>query len=183
MDERSLTERDICARFILPAIRKAGWDSALVHVREECCFIKGRITIRGKLVTCGNAKKADVVLYYKPNVQIALIEVKYGNHRGGDGMQQGPEYVEAPKIPFVLLSNRERFVFNERTGMGDVKEQSLTLDRFPSPAEFWSRHCAWQGRGGGARKMVLQDYYDDGSGNTPSKALRPRIAHNLVGVG
>jgi len=27
MDKRGLTERDICTKFILPAIVRAGWDS------------------------------------------------------------------------------------------------------------------------------------------------------------
>jgi hypothetical protein len=75
MDKRSLTERDICTKFILPAIKRAGWD-AMVQVREEVYFTKGRIIVRGKLVTRGKAKKADFVLYYKPNIPIALIEAK-----------------------------------------------------------------------------------------------------------
>ncbi len=61
----SLTERDICTKFILPAVKEAGWDMML-QVREEVFFTKGRITVRGKLVARGTAKKADVVLCYKP---------------------------------------------------------------------------------------------------------------------
>ncbi len=75
MDKRSLTERDICTKFILPAVKRAGWDMML-QVREEVFFTKGRVSVRGKLVARGNAKKADVVLYYKPNIPIALIEAK-----------------------------------------------------------------------------------------------------------
>jgi len=62
MDKRSLTERDICTKFILPAVKRAGWDEML-QVREEVYFTKGRIIVRGKLVTRGAAKKADFVLY------------------------------------------------------------------------------------------------------------------------
>jgi len=65
MDKRSLTERDICTKFILPAVKRAGWDE-MVQVREEVYFTKGRIIVRGKLVTRGKAKKADFVLYYTP---------------------------------------------------------------------------------------------------------------------
>ena len=67
MDKRSLSERDICSKFILPAIKHAGWDE-MVQVREEFYFTKGRIIVRGKLVTRGKAKKADFVLCYKPNI-------------------------------------------------------------------------------------------------------------------
>jgi type I restriction enzyme R subunit len=70
MDKKDLSERDICTKFILPAVKRAGWDEML-QVREEVYFTKGRIIVRGKLVTRGKAKKADLVLYYKPNIPIA----------------------------------------------------------------------------------------------------------------
>jgi len=62
MDKRSLSERDICTKFITPALRKAGWDEML-QIREEVSFTKGRIIVRGKLVSRGQAKRADYVLY------------------------------------------------------------------------------------------------------------------------
>jgi hypothetical protein len=67
MDKRSLSERDICTKFITPALRQAGWDEML-QIREEVGFTKDRIIVRGKLVTRGQAKRADYVLYYKPNI-------------------------------------------------------------------------------------------------------------------
>jgi type I restriction enzyme R subunit len=42
MDKRSLSERDICTKFITPALRNAGWDEML-QIREEVSFTKGRI--------------------------------------------------------------------------------------------------------------------------------------------
>jgi hypothetical protein len=57
MDKRSLTERDICTKFILPAVKRAGWDE-MVQVREEVYFTKGRIIVRGKLVTRWSISKA-----------------------------------------------------------------------------------------------------------------------------
>ena len=58
MDKRSLTERDICTKFILPAVKRAGWDDTL-QIREEVYFTKGRIIVRGKLVTRGKGKRAE----------------------------------------------------------------------------------------------------------------------------
>ena len=52
MDKRGLSERDICTKFITPALRKAGWDEML-QIREEVSFTKGRIIVRGKLVSRG----------------------------------------------------------------------------------------------------------------------------------
>ena len=88
----------------------------MLQVREEVYFTKGRIIVRGKLVTRGKAKKADFVLYYKPNIPIALIEAKDNNHSVGDGMQQGLDYAATLDIPFVFSSNGDGFVFHDRTG-------------------------------------------------------------------
>jgi type I restriction enzyme R subunit len=166
MDKRSLTERDICTKFILPAVKRAGWDEML-QVREEVYFTKGRIIVRGKLVTRGKAKKADFVLYYKPNIPIALIEAKDNTHSVGDGMQQGLDYAATLDIPFVFSSNGDGFVFHDRTGQSATIETNLGLDAFPSPADLWARYRAWKGLDAEAEQIVLQDYFDDGSGKAP----------------
>lgn len=85
MNKRDLTERDICTKFITPAVAQAGWD-LLSQVREEVAFTKGRIIVRGKLVTRGKANRADYILYYKPNIPLALIEAKDNQHSVGAGM-------------------------------------------------------------------------------------------------
>jgi type I restriction enzyme R subunit len=166
MDKRSLTERDICTKFILPAVKHAGWDE-MVQIREEVYFTKGRIIVRGKLVTRGKAKKADFVLYYKPNIPIALIEAKDNNHSVGDGIQQGLDYAATLEIPFVFSSNGDGFLFHDRTSGSGTKEVNLGLDAFPSPADLWARYCAWKGINAEAEQIVLQDYFDDGSGKEP----------------
>ena len=165
-DKRTLTERDICTKFILPAVKRAGWDEML-QIREEVYFTKGRIIVRGKLVTRGQAKKADFVLYYKPNIPIALIEAKDNNHSVGDGMQQGLDYAATLDIPFVFSSNGDDFVFHDRTGQSATIETNLGLDAFPSPADLWARYRAWKGLDAEAEQIVLQDYFDDGSGKAP----------------
>ena len=50
MDKRALSETDICTKFITPALRQAGWDVDS-QIREEGSFTKGRIIVRGKLVS------------------------------------------------------------------------------------------------------------------------------------
>ena len=132
MDKRGLSERDICTKFITPALRQAGWDE-LLQLREEVSFTKGRIIVRGKLVSRGQAKRADYILYYKPNIPLALIEAKDNTHSVGDGLQQGLEYATTLDIPFVFSSNGDGFVFHDRTGMSSPTEATLALDGFPSP--------------------------------------------------
>ena len=54
MNKKNLSERDICNKFITPAVKDAGWD-VLSQIREQVYFTKGRIIVRGKLVTRGKA--------------------------------------------------------------------------------------------------------------------------------
>jgi type I restriction enzyme R subunit len=166
MDKRDLTERDICTKFILPAVKRAGWDE-MAQVREEVYFTKGRIIVRGKMTYRGKAKKADLVLYYKPNIPVALIEAKDNTHSVGHGIQQGLDYAVTLDIPFVFSSNGDGFVFHDRTGQSATIETNLGLDAFPSPADLWARYRAWKGLDAEAEQIVLQDYFDDGSGKTP----------------
>ncbi|MCY4555176.1 MAG: DEAD/DEAH box helicase family protein [Chloroflexi bacterium] len=166
MDKRSLSERDICTKFITPALRKAGWDEML-QIREEVSFTKGRIIVRGKLVTRGKTKRADYILYYKPNIPVAIIEAKDNNHSIGDGMQQALDYAETLSIPFVFSSNGDGFLFHDRTGESPSPEVQLGLGSFPSPDELWARYRGWKGLTPEAEKIVLQDYYDYGSDKSP----------------
>src|SRR5580693_5865164 len=163
MDKATLSERDICTKFITPALRQAGWDEML-QIREEVSFTKGRIIVRGRLVTRGQAKRADYILYFKPNIPLALIEAKDNSHSVGDGIQQGLDYATTLDIPFVFSSNGDGFVFHDRTGASTAREANLGLDAFPSSA---ARYCAWKGLTPEAEQIVLQDYFDDGSGKAP----------------
>ncbi len=143
MSIKTLSESDICAKYITSAFIKAGWDEAL-QIRREVFFTKGRIIIRGKLVTRGKAKRADYVLYYQ-HFPIALIEAKDNNHAVGDGMQQALDYAVTLDIPFVFSSNGDGFVFHDRTGQSTSMETALALQEFPGPAKLWTQYCTWKG--------------------------------------
>ena len=168
MDKKSLSERDICTKFITPALRAAGWDE-MSQIREEVSFTKGRIIVRGKLVSRGKPKRADYIVYYKPNIPIALIEAKDNNHAVGDGMQQALDYADTLNIPFVFSSNGDGFIFHDRTGASAELETTLGLDAFPPPADLWARYRVWKGLKPESpeEEIVLQDYFDDASGRTP----------------
>lgn len=167
MVNKSLSERDICSKFITPAILEAGWD---LHsqIREEVSFTKGRIIVRGKLHSRGEQKRADYILYYKSNIPIAVIEAKDNSHGIGSGMQQALNYAETLGIPFVFSSNGDGFLLHDRTGLAAQTEQELALNRFPSPEELWQRYCQWKGiETETARQTVEMPYYDDGTGRAP----------------
>lgn len=166
-NKKILSERDICTKFITPALTAAGWD---LHsqIREEVSFTKGRIIVRGKLHTRGEQKRADYILYYQANMPLAVIEAKVNSLSVGAGMQQALHYAETLSVPFVFSSNGDGFLMHDRTGLSDKTEQLLALDAFPSPAELWQRCCQWKGlETDAARHTVEMPYYDDGSGRTP----------------
>jgi type I restriction enzyme, R subunit len=161
-----LSERDVCTKFITPAVVAAGWDLQ-TQIREEVSFTKGRIVVRGKLHSRGKAKRADYILYARPNLPIALIEAKDPSHSVGDGMQQALNYAETLDIPFVFSSNGKAFLLHDRTGTSSKIETQLELTDFPSPADLWARYCTWKGLNGDAITTVETPYYDDGSGRAP----------------
>ena len=166
-DKKSLSERDICSKYITPAVTAAGWDLH-TQIREEVSFTKGRIIVRGKLHTRGEQKRADYILYYKPNIPLAVIEAKENGHSVGAGMQQALNYAETLGVPFVFSSNGDAFLMHDSTGLAGKTEQELTLDAFPSPAQLWQRYCQWKGlETADARRTVEMPYFDDGTGRAP----------------
>jgi type I site-specific restriction endonuclease len=105
----------------------------MLQVREEVSFTKGRIIVRGKLVTRGQAKRADYVLYFKPNIPLALIEAKDNSHSVGDGIQQMSRSraicralitLDVPKIDGVAITMQPQGdkprLWTGRFGVGSV---------------------------------------------------------------
>jgi type I restriction enzyme R subunit len=169
MDKKELTEADIRSKFVTPAIvgpDGSKWD-LMTQVREEHYFTKGRVVVRGKAVSRGEARKADYLLSYKPNLPLAVVEAKDNNHSVGAGMQQALEYAEVLDVPFAYSTNGDAFLEHDRTGTGTSVEREIPLDQFPSPGELWQRYCAAKGLKTDEEPIVTQDYFDDGSGRMP----------------
>lgn len=169
MDKKSLTETDIRTKFITPAIVGTNgekWD-LMSQIREEAYFTAGRVIVRGKTVKRGAAKKADYLLYYKPNIPLAVVEAKDNNHSVGDGMQQALDYAEILDLPFVYSSNGDAFLEHDRTKTSGTVTREIPLDQFPTPDELWQRYRTAKGYTPDQEAVATQDYYDDGSGKTP----------------
>lgn len=181
MNKKDLSERDICTKFITPALVRAGWD-VMSQIREEVGFTKGRIIVRGKLVTRGKAKRADYILYYKPNIPIALIEAKDNNHAVGDGMQQGLEYASTLDIPFIFSSNGDAFLLHDRTSQSGQTEIELSLGSFPTPEQLWTSFRTWKGLDSTQEEVVLQNYFEDGSGKEPRYYQRIAINKTIEAI-
>ena len=139
----------------------------MTQIREEVSFTKGRIIVRGNLVSRAKGKRADYILYYKPNIPIAVIEAKDNTHVVSDGMQQALDYADILDIPFAISSNGDGFVIHDRTGLKPERETTLNLHSFPTPGDLWERYCVWKGLTPETEDVVLQEYFDDSSGKRP----------------
>ncbi len=157
MNKKSLSESDICDRFISPALIRSGWDET--RWRREYAFTAGRIIVRGELIARGKQKRADYLLFYKSNIPIAIIEAKDNTHSIGAGMQQGLAYSAALDIPFVFSSNGDGFLFHDKTGNADQIETTLSLDEFPSPEELWDRYKVWKNIEPASEPLVTSPSY------------------------
>lgn len=161
-----MSERDICTKYITPALINSGWD---LHkqIREEVTFTDGRIIVRKKLVSRGEKKRADYILYYKANIPIAIIEAKDNNHTIGAGMQQALNYGEILDIPFIYSSNGDGFLEHDRTVIDGVIEKELLINQFPSPEDLWQRYKKYKGYSEKEEEIVTQDYYYEFGGKAP----------------
>jgi len=167
MDKKNLSERDICTKFITPAIEKAGWDKQ-TQLLEEVSFTDGKIYVRGKLTARGKQKRADYILYYKPNIPIAIIEAKDNNHSVRAGIQQALDYAQILDIPCVFSSNGDGFLFHDRTATDGNIETEIGIDNFPSPEILWEKYKKYKGIATPtAEKIAAQEYYFDGTGRIP----------------
>jgi type I restriction enzyme, R subunit len=166
IDKKALSERDICTKFITPALVAAKWD-VMSQIREEVSFTKGRVIVRGKLSTRGDPKRADYILSHKPGIPLLVLEAKDNNHSVGAGMQQSLDYADTLDVPFAASSNGDAFLFHDRTGMSDPVEVELPLDAFPAPEELWQRYCAWKGLTPPQAAVAAQDYHVDAPDKQP----------------
>lgn len=167
IDKRNLSERDICTKFITPAVEKAGWNK-LTQLLEEVSFTDGKIYVKGRLTARGKAKRADYILYYKPNIPIAIIEAKDNKHSVRAGIQQGLDYAKLLDIPCVFSSNGDGFLFHDRSATTGKIETELDLENFPSPEQLWDKYKIYKGiNTPEEEKIAAQDYFIDGSGRKP----------------
>ena len=166
MDKKKLSEADICAKFITPALNQSGWNET-EQVYREYTLRPGRVVVRGQKASRdkNSVLRADYVLFYKTSIPLAVIEAKDNTHAIGAGMGQAINYAELLGVPFSFASNGDGFVFRDATLAGGVLESNLALDQFPTPAELWERLCAWKGWTPEVRRLTEQPY-------APSKTPR-----------
>lgn len=185
--KKSLSERDIITKYILPAIEQSGWDNQ-TQVLEE--FTAGRIFVKGKKTKRGERKRADIVIFYKPNLPVAVVEAKDNNHTEGAGMQQALEYADTLDAPVAISSNGDGFVIQYRKNCGPVDAEGKTivtenadLDHFPTPDELWECYKKYNGLvTKEAEEISLSSYFFDSNGRAPRYYQRIAINRTVEAI-
>ncbi|MGG1677333.1 EcoAI/FtnUII family type I restriction enzme subunit R [Neobacillus sp. NRS-1170] len=178
MGKRNLSEEDIKARYITPAITDAGWDIRK-QVRLEYAFTAGRIILRGNVTARGKKKRADYVLFYKNNFPLAVIEAKDNNHPVGAGLQQAIDYAKALDIYYVYSSNGDGFV-EQNLITGEVRE--LRLEEFPTPKALYKRYLIDKNITEAEEKVMFEPYYYVPNYKTPRYYQRVAINRTVDAV-
>ncbi|MFW8589706.1 EcoAI/FtnUII family type I restriction enzme subunit R [Glaciecola sp. 2405UD65-10] len=149
----------------MPAIKHAGWDD-MYQIRQEVKLRDGKVVVRGMAAARKKVKSADIVLYHKVSMPLAVVEAKANKHEVGKGIQQGLDYARLLDVPFIFASNGDGFIFHDKTNLHEI-EREITLDEFPSPQELWAKYCAFKGYTLQQLPIITQDYHDDGTGKSP----------------
>ena len=149
----------------MPAIQQSGWD-LMTQIRQEVKLRDGKVIVRGQLGVRKTVKSADIVLYHKPNLPLAVIEAKANKHEVGKGMQQGLDYARLLEVPFIFASNGDGFIFHDKTNPAMLETQ-IQLSDFPTPEQLWQKYCVFRGFTESQLPLITQSYHDDGSGKTP----------------
>lgn len=169
MNKKELSESDICAKLITPAILQAGWDE-MKQIRREVTLTPGPIVVRGNVSSRNKKKKkfADYVLYWEQGVPVGVVEAKDNNHTVSQGLQQALGYAEILEVPSAFSSNGDAFAAHNKTpAAGEDIEAEFPLDAFPPPQELRGRYKQFRGIADEDEKLVVQPYHDDVSGKEP----------------
>lgn len=178
MNKKDMSERDICTKYITPALVKAGWDIKR-QIREEVTFTDGRIIVRGNVTTRGKRKRADYILYYKSNLPIAVVEAKDNKHSIGDGMQQAINYADILDLQFAYSSNGDGFIEHD---MKSGTEREISLEEFPSPEELWNRYKGIKKITPEQEKIITEPYYFAQGDKTPRYYQRIAVNRTIEAI-
>lgn len=175
LNKKQMSEEDIKLNYITPALQKKWKEHMTMEIKVK--FTDGKINIKGNIVSRGNPKYADYILYVNEATPIAVVEAKDNNHSVSYGLQQAMEYAKILDLPFAYSSNGDGFYEHDfLTG----KQRPIKLDEFPDREELVNRYHSEMNDGEGiSDEEVLfenQPFYS--SQNTYPPRYYQRIAVN-----
>ena len=159
-------ESETCRDYVLPALRASGWQPE--QIVEQRYFTDGRIIAMAFGHRRSEGKRADYLLYLKPDVPLAVVEAKREYRLPGDGLQQAMDYAELLGLGLAYASNGKGIVEHDYDS-GLQREVSA----FPSPEELWARHQAWRGISAPVANAIALPYNRD-LRNPDGSVKRPR---------
>ncbi len=167
VSKKGLSENSIYTHYVLPSLVKSGWDLQK-QIRENVYFTDGRIYVNGKKTTRGKRKFADVILYYKPNIPVAIIEIKKNTLSESAGIQQVLDYGQILDIPVVFSTNGDSFIEHDRSGYSQLIEIQHSLECFPTPEQLWAKYQYYKGiKTPEVAKIAEFNYFFDPAGRKP----------------
>ncbi|WP_425642727.1 EcoAI/FtnUII family type I restriction enzme subunit R [Marinomonas gallaica] len=165
INKANLTETDIITKLVLPAVKSVGWDD-MTQIRQELPITDGKVVVRGQMAARLKARRADIVLFYKDGMPLAVIEAKANKYPIGHGIQQALSYAEMLSVPFVFSTNGDGFLFHDKTNPHQIETQ-IELEDFPSCEQLWQKYVGWKGYQAHQLPLVTQSYHNDGEGKAP----------------
>jgi type I restriction enzyme R subunit len=167
--KKSLSEIDICMKYITPALIEAGWDIYEQVYREAPLnqLTNGRVHVRGQMYKRGKPKRADYILVVN-NQAVAVIEAKKNTLSVSAGMQQALDYAEMLDIPLAFSSNGDAFHEHDKTKKHGLLEREIPLNKFPSPDDLWDRFKRFKGIDDSeVERIITEDFYEYSGGKQP----------------
>lgn len=128
------TEMDVVVKKVIPFLQSAGWDLDS-EIFLEVTLTEGTITRKSGKFIRGKKKRADIVLYTKVDIPIAVIEVKEAGKPVESGIQQAIRYADMLDVPFMFSTNGHEILFRNNLKDGDI-ENYITPNNFPSKEEL-----------------------------------------------
>lgn len=127
-----ITEADTCRKYVLLKLYATGWNDD--QISEQKTFTDGRIVVVGENCYRKKQKRADYLLKFRRDFNIAVIEAKPAYKSSGDGLQQAKEYAEILVLKFAYSTNGKEIVEHDF-----IMGKDTHLEDFPSPDELWVR--------------------------------------------
>ena len=135
--DQAFNEADTCRKYVVPKLVNSNWDKTPYSFTEQRSFTDGRIIPLGGRMTRGQRKRADYLLRYTHDFNIAVVEAKANLKLPADGLQQAKEYAEILDLKFAYATNGKGIVeFDYFTG------KITELESFPTPDDLWYRYAA-----------------------------------------
>jgi type I restriction enzyme R subunit len=133
-----ITEADTCRKYVIPKLYSSGWNDD--QINEQKTFTDGRIIVTGEKYIRKKQKRSDILLKFRRDFSIAVVEAKSAYKNTGDGLQQAKDYAEILGLKFAYSTN----------GKGIVEHDFITgkdtdLENFPTPDDLWMRFSRSEG--------------------------------------